>query len=97
MRPELRVRLQVDEMKLHLRSICFDLREKRGTHSSCSTQCDLLTSSSLSVTVTIEAKKASLQLQSLAQGRGFQCFCDEQELGIHSGIDPSCKLAAAGG
>ena len=34
MYPELRVRVQVDNIKLHLRSMSFDLREKkRVTHS----------------------------------------------------------------
>ena len=30
MYPELRVRVQVDDIKLHLRSMSFDLREKNG-------------------------------------------------------------------
>ena len=30
MDPELRVRVQVDDIKLHLRSMSFDLREKNG-------------------------------------------------------------------
>ena len=92
MYPELRVPVQVDDIKLHLKSVSFDLREKNGGLIRVVQECELLTTSCLSRKVTIEAK-TSLELQGLR----LQCFCDEQELGIDSGIDPFCKLAAAGG
>ena len=69
---ELRVPVQVDDIKLHLRSMSFDLREKKKTGDSFALfkKCELLTASCLSRKVTIEAK-TSLELQGLTQGRGF--------------------------
>ena len=96
MDPELWVRVQVDDIKLHLRSMSFDLREKTGDSFELFKKCRLLTTSCLSRKVTTEAKNKFGAPRPHSRQR-LQSFCDEQELGIDSGIGPFCKLAAAGG
>ena len=70
MYPKLRVRVQVGDIKLHLWSMSFDLREKTEDSFELFKKCELLTTSCLSRKVTMEAK-TSLELQGLTQGRGF--------------------------
>ena len=94
MYPELRVRVQVDE--LHLRSMSFDLREKTGDSFELFKKCELLTTSCLSRKVTIEAK-TSLELQGLTQGRGFSVSAMNRSWASTVVLAHFVKLAAAGG
>ena len=72
MYPELRVRVQVDNIKLHLRSMSFDLREKTGDSFEFFKKCELLTTSCLSRTVTIEAKQVwSFKVSLMAEASVF--------------------------
>ena len=96
MYPELRVRVQVDDIKLHLRSMSFDLREKNGGLIRVVQEVRII-DHELSLTKCDNRGKNKFGAPRPHSRQRHQCFCDEQEMGIDSGIGPFCKLAAAGG
>ena len=78
---ELGVRVQVDDIKLHLRGMSFDLGKKNGgLIRVVQAMRILLTTSCLSKNKFGAPRPHSRQR--------LQCFCDEQELGIVSGVGP---------
>ena len=89
MYPELRVRVQVDDIKLHVRSMSFNLHEKKNgwTHSSCSRIANHI-DHKLSLTKGDNRGKNKFGAPRPHSRQRLQCFCDEQELGLDSGIGP---------